>query len=55
MNSKLTKKDTSIYEIEGKVEKEAWKEAQEKALKKLAKKVTIKGFRTGKAPIELAK
>lgn len=55
MNTKLTKKDTSIYEIEAKVEKEAWKEAQEKALKKLAQKVTIKGFRQGKAPIELAK
>ena len=55
MNTKLTKKDTSIYEIEAKVEKEAWKEAQEKALKKLVQKVTIKGFRQGKAPIELAK
>ena len=55
MNTKLTKKDTSIYEIEAKVEKEAWKEAQEKALKKLAQKVTIKGFRQGKAPIEFAK
>ena len=55
METKLTKKETSLYEIEAKVEKEKWKEAQDKALKKLAQKVTIKGFRQGKAPIELAR
>lgn len=55
MSTKLTNKGNSIYEIEATVGKEAWKEAQDKALKKLASKVTVKGFRAGKAPIQLAK
>ena len=55
MSTKLTNKGQSVYEIEATVEKDAWKEAQDRALKKLASKVTVKGFRTGKAPIELAK
>ena len=55
MESKLTNKGHSIYEIEATVDKENWKAAQDRALKKLASRITIKGFRTGKAPIQLAK
>ncbi len=55
MSTKLTEKGNSVYEIEATVGKEEWKAAQDRALKKLASKVTIKGFRAGKAPIQLAK
>ena len=36
MESKLTNKGHSIYEIEATVDKENWKAAQDRALKKLA-------------------
>lgn len=55
MATKLVEKGNSVFEVSTRVEGEAWKEAQEKALKKLCEKVEIKGFRKGKAPVELAK
>ena len=45
----------SRFEVEVEVDKETWKKAQEKALEKLAKDVSVKGFRKGKVPAEVAK
>ena len=55
MERKLTKLEHCHVELLVTVDEPAWKAAQEKALKKLAKEVTIKGFRKGEAPIEMAK
>lgn len=55
MATKLVEKGNSVFEVSTRVEGEAWKEAQDKALKKLCEKVENKGFRKGKAPVELAK
>lgn len=55
MATKLVEKGNSVFEVSTRVEGEAWKEAQDKALNKLCEKVEIKGFRKGKAPVELAK
>ena len=37
------------------IDKKVWKQEQEKAFNKLVKNVKIKGYRAGKAPIEVAK
>ena len=55
MERKLTKLEHCHVELLVTVDEQEWKAAQEKALKKLAKEVTIKGFRKGEAPIEMAK
>lgn len=45
----------SHYVVEVEVDRDVWKKAQEKALEKLAKNVSVKGFRKGKVPAEVAK
>ena len=55
MATELKKVSPSVYEVTCEVTGDAYKAAGEKALAKLVEKVTIKGFRKGKAPIDLAK
>lgn len=55
MATKLIDKGDAIYEVTTSVDGKVWSDAQNKATKKLAEKVEIKGFRKGKAPLELAK
>ena len=55
MSTKLIDKGDAIYEVTTSVDGKVWSDAQNKATKKLAEKVEIKGFRKGKAPLELAK
>src|SRR5690554_6754223 len=55
MKLNVTKKETSVYELEVEVAKEAWLAARKKAFKKLAGEVTVQGFRKGKAPEHLVK
>ncbi len=43
----------NIKEIKKKIEGEAWKNAVEKATKEIQKKISIKGFRKGKAPLNI--
>ncbi len=53
--SELKKIGNSEFEVKYVVKDEELKKANDKALKNLASKVNVKGFRKGKAPIELAK
>lgn len=46
--------DTSI-EIKVTLDKDDWKVAEDKAVARLIKDVKVEGFRTGKAPVEIAK
>lgn len=46
--------DTSI-EIKVTLDKDEWKVAEDKAVARLIKDVKVEGFRTGKAPVEIAK
>jgi trigger factor len=55
MATKLIDKGDAIYEVTTSVDGKVWSDAQEKATKKLAENVEIKGFRKGKAPLDLAK
>lgn len=55
MERKLTKLEHCHVELLVTVDEATWKAAQEKALKKLVKEVTIKGFRKGEAPLEMAR
>jgi trigger factor len=55
MESKLVKKPESHVEVTVTFTPEEWHDAQEKAFKKLAKDVTVKGFRKGNAPENLAR
>ena len=55
MERKVTKLEHSHVEVLVTVEEKAWKAAQDKAFKKLAANVTVKGFRKGQAPLEIAK
>lgn len=55
MATKLIDKGNAVYEVTASVNGKVWSDAQEKATKKLAENVEIKGFRKGKAPLELAK
>ncbi|HKL72643.1 MAG TPA: trigger factor [Candidatus Onthovivens sp.] len=55
MATKLENKGNSLIEITGKVTAEEFAVAKEAALKKIAQTVSIKGFRKGKAPINLVK
>ena len=53
--SELVNKGKSVYEITVEADQNEWKKAQEQSLNKLAKEVEVKGFRKGKAPLNLAK
>ncbi|MFA6755177.1 MAG: trigger factor [Bacilli bacterium] len=55
MATKLIDKGNAIYQVTTEVNGKAWKDAQDKATKKLCENVEIKGFRKGKAPLEMAK
>lgn len=55
MEKVVNKLEHSKVEVVVSVDKAAWSDAKEKAFKKLAANVTVKGFRKGKAPIDLAK
>ena len=55
MERKVTKLEHSHVEVLVTVEEKAWKAAQDKAFKKLAANVTVKGFRKGQAPLEIAR
>lgn len=55
MATNLKKIGNSEFEVKYSVKGEDLKKAKEKSLKSLASKVQIKGFRKGKAPIEIAK
>lgn len=55
MATKLVEKGNSVVEVSVTLEEKKWHENQEKALKKLCENVTLKGFRKGKVPFELAK
>ncbi len=55
MKLKVTKLETSKYELEVEVSEAKWSAAREKAFKKLAKDVTVQGFRKGKAPEHLVR
>jgi len=55
MATKLIDKGNAVYEVTTSVGGKVWSDAQEKAIKKLAEGVEVKGFRKGKAPLELAK
>lgn len=50
MSLKSSKKiETNLYELELKIEKEAWEAAIEKAFQKTRKQISVPGFRKGKA------
>lgn len=55
MERKVTKLEHCHVEVEVVVDQPSWKAAQDKAFEKLAKNVTVKGFRPGKAPLNLVK
>lgn len=55
MKRKLEKIGSTKVEITCDIDAAVWKKAQEEALNELAKEVEIKGFRKGKAPVDLAK
>lgn len=55
MATKLVEKGNSVVEVNVSLDSAKWHENQDKALKKLCENVTLKGFRKGKVPFELAK
>ena len=55
MERKVTKLEHCHTEVLVNVDKDLWKKAQDKAFKKLAQNVTVDGFRTGKAPLNMVK
>ena len=55
MKRVVNKIEKSKVEVLCDVEQATWKEAQDKAFKKLAGELEIKGFRKGKAPLDIAK
>lgn len=55
MEKKINKLEHSHVEVIVTVDPESWKKAQKKAFEKAASKVEIKGFRKGKAPLNLVK
>ncbi len=55
MLSTWTVKEKSTGELKVTVEGDLWLKAQDKAFKKLAQNVNIKGFRKGKAPLDMVK
>lgn len=55
MEKKITKLEQSKIEVLVNVDKDVWTKAQKDAFNKLAADVQIKGFRKGKAPVEMVK
>ena len=55
MKTELKKLENSQVEVLAEVKGDDYKKAEEKALKKLASRLNIKGFRKGKAPLNIAK
>ncbi|MFA5480921.1 MAG: trigger factor [Bacilli bacterium] len=55
MEKKINKLENSKIEVIVNVEKDIWLKAQKEAFDKLAANVEIKGFRKGKAPLEMVK
>jgi len=55
MERKINKLEHSHVEVIVTVDKESWKKAQNKAFEKAASKVEVKGFRKGKAPLNMVK
>ena len=55
MATKLIDKGNGVYEVTTSIGGKDWSDAQDKAVKKLAENVQVKGFRKGKAPLNLAK
>ena len=55
MKKKKKKLENSQVEVLAEVKGDDYKKAEEKALKKLASRLNIKGFRKGKAPLNIAK
>ncbi len=55
MNNIIEKIGTTKVKLTVEVDKDSWHEAQENAVKKLAKEVSLKGFRKGQAPLEMAR
>ncbi|MBQ9266303.1 MAG: trigger factor [Bacilli bacterium] len=55
MATKVVEKGNGVVELSTSLKGESWKAANNKAIKKLAEKITIKGFRKGKAPMNLVK
>jgi trigger factor len=55
MESKVVRKPESQVEVVVTFTSEEWAKEQEKAFKKLAENVTVKGYRKGKAPENLAR
>lgn len=55
MEKQITKLENGKVEALVKVNKDKWAKAQETAFNKLAENVEIKGFRKGKAPLEMVK
>jgi len=55
METNVTKKDNSIIEIEVKADKVAWQAAIESEWKKASENFETKGFRKGKAPLNIVK
>lgn len=51
----VNKQSKTLVEVRVEFDRDTWKKAQDKAYEKLAENVEIKGFRKGKAPLELAK
>ena len=55
MATKLIDKGNAVYEVTASIGGKDWTNAQDKAYAKLAEGVQVKGFRKGKAPLNLAK
>ena len=55
MEKKINKLEHSHVEVIVTVDQETWKKAQKKAFEKAASNVQIKGFRKGKAPLNMVK
>ncbi|NLN80507.1 MAG: trigger factor [Erysipelotrichia bacterium] len=55
MEKQVTKLENGKVEVLVQIEQEKWKKAQQTAFNKLAENVEIKGFRKGKAPIDMVK
>lgn len=55
MTTKVVEKGNGVVELSTSLKGDSWKAANEKAIKKLADKITIKGFRKGKAPMNLVR
>ena len=55
MATKIVEVGNGVVELSTSLKGDSWKKANERAVKKLAEKITIKGFRKGKAPMNLVR